>query len=192
MKVAVLVGSMRARSTSRDALRVAARAAQESGAELCWLDLKELSLPFCDGREDIASYGPSVADFRDRIAQVDAILVGSPEYHGSMSGSLKNAIDLLPTDALRGKMVGILAVARGDAGAMNTLNQLRHVFRWVQAWVLPTQVSIPRSTDAFDAQGEPIRVGLSQELQALGHEVVRYARLLAGNDPGAPKSPQSL
>ena len=81
-------------------------------------------------------------------------------------------------------MVGLCAVGRGDAGAMNTLNHLRHVFRWMGAWVLPTQVSVPRAQDAFDKNGAPIRPGLEKELQALGQEVVRYAKLLAGNGKG--------
>jgi FMN reductase len=181
MKVVVLVGSMRECSTSRDALRLAAEGARLSGAEVAWLDLRLLGLPFCDGRDDVDSYGEGVSAFRAAVAAADALLVGSPEYHGSMSGALKNAVDLLGIEPLKGKMVGLLAVARGDAGAMNTLNHLRHVFRWVQAWVLPTQVSIPRSKEAFDASGQAVRPGLDDELKNLGQEVVRYARLLAGN-----------
>jgi FMN reductase len=181
MKLVVLVGSMRERSASRFALAVAARGATEAGAEVRWLEIKDLDLPFCDGREDPATYGPAVTTFRAAVAEADALLVGSPEYHGSLSGSLKNAIDLLGTDTLKGRMVGLLAAARGDAGAMNTLNHLRHIFRWVHAWVLPTQVSIPRAAEAFDDGGRAVRPGVEEELLNLGREVVRYARLLAGN-----------
>ena len=181
MKVLVVVGSMREGSTTRRALGIAARAAAEAGAEVDQADLKDLALPFCDGRPDRASYGPAVAGWSERVRAADAFLVGSPEYWGSMTGGLKNAIDLLEAEEFRGKMVGLLAVARGDAGAMNTLNQLRHVFRWMGAWVLPTQVSVPRAREAFDAEGRAVRPGLEDELLTLGREVVRYARLLAGN-----------
>ncbi len=181
MKVLVVVGSMRERSTTRHALGIAARAAVEAGADVDWADLKDLGLPFCDGRADRSTYGPAVDRWAGRVRAADAFLVGSPEYWGSMTGGLKNAIDLLDAEEFRGKMVGVLAVARGDAGAMNTLNQLRHVFRWVGAWVLPTQVSIPRAREAFDEAGHAVRPGLEAELEALGREVVRYAHLLAGN-----------
>ena len=167
-------------STTRAALAVALDAVSKEGAEVGWVDLRKLDLPICDGREDECSYGPKVLDLKKEMASADAFLVGSPEYYGSMSGALKNAIDLVGPDPIKGKMVGLLAVARGDAGAMNTLNHLRHVFRWVGAWVLPTQVSVPRASEAFDEQGRPVREGLEAELRNLGKELVRYSKLLAG------------
>lgn len=182
MNVLAIVGSLRETSTSRHALRVAAAGAERAGAKVTWIDLRDYDLPLCDGRADTTTYGP---DFRDMLAKVraaDALLVGSPEYHGSMTGALKNALDLLGEEPVRGKLVGLLAVARGDAGAMNTLNHLRHVFRWMGSWVLPTQVSVPRAREAFDADGQPVRDGLAQELEALGAETIRYAGLLAGGE----------
>lgn len=181
MKVLVIVGSLRETSQTRNALAVAARAALEAGAEIVHVDLRRLALPICDGRDDESTYGADVAWLRDQVVSASALLVGSPEYHGSYPGALKNAIDLVGEDPIRGKMVGLCAVGRGEAGAMNTLNHLRHVFRWMGAWVLPTQVSVPRAQEAFDASGQPVRPGLERELEVLGAEVVRYARLLAGN-----------
>jgi len=186
MNVLSLAGSLHQTSTSRSALRVSLAGAASAGAATDSVDLRRYQLPCCDGRSDISTYGADFVRLLEQVRWADALLVGSPEYHGSMSGVLKNAIDLLGEDPLRGKMVGLLAVARGDAGAMNTLNHLRHVFRWVGAWVLPTQVSIPRAREAFDTSGDPTRAGLAEELRGLGAETVRYARLLAGN--GGPSA----
>ncbi|MFH1467944.1 MAG: NAD(P)H-dependent oxidoreductase [Pseudomonadota bacterium] len=179
MNVVAIVGSLREISTSRYALRCAALGATRAGAQVDWLDLRDYHLPLCDGRAEQASYGPDFQRMRALVLQADALLVGSPEYHGSMSGALKNALDLLGEEPIRGKLVGLCAVARGDAGAMNTLNHLRHVLRWMGAWVLPTQVSVPRAREAFDAMGDPIRPGLGTELELLGAETIRYAGLLA-------------
>lgn len=180
MKIVAIVGSLRTSSSSRHALRKAAEGARSAGATVEWLELRELDLPLCDGRPDHDSYGANVQRMRALVQSADALLIGSPEYHGSMTGVLKNALDLLGEDPVRGKLVGLAAVARGDAGAMNTLNHLRHVCRWMGAWVLPTQVSVPRAKEAFDTDGLPLRDGLEDELAALGTETVRYARLLAG------------
>jgi FMN reductase len=180
MKIVAIVGSLRESSTTRHALRLATVGAERAGATVEWLELRELDLPLCDGRRDNASYGPGVRRMLEAVQGADALLVGSPEYHGSMTGVLKNALDLLGEEPVRGKLVGLLAVARGDAGAMNTLNHLRHVFRWMGAWVLPTQVSVPRAKEAFGADGEPTRGDLGDELGRLGAETVRYAGLLAG------------
>lgn len=180
MRVISLCGSLRPESTTERALGVALDAARAAGAEVATLNLRELNLPLCDGREDISTYSGDAPRFIQQIAAADALLVGSPEYHGSLTGALKNALDLLRQEELKGKMVGLLATARGEAGAMNTLNHLRHIFRWMDAWVLPTQVSIPKAQLAFDEQGAIVRPGLEADLRSLGAEVVRYASLLAG------------
>ncbi len=176
MRVLALSGSLRPSSTTRSALALALEAAASAGAEVSWAEIT--ALPWCDGR-DATAYGPAVDNFRAAVARADAVIIGSPEYHGSFTGVLKNALDMLTPDELRGKLVALVATARGDAGAMNTLNHLRQVSRWVGAWVLPAQVSIPRASDAFDADGRVVRDTLAAELRALGEETVRYGRLLA-------------
>jgi NAD(P)H-dependent FMN reductase len=175
MTVLSICGSLKPGSTTRLALDVALRGAAVAGATTAVVEIG--GLPSCDGRE--GAYGAEVEAFRGAVTGADALLIGSPEYHGSFSGVLKNALDLLDERHLGGKMVGLVAVAKGDAGAMNTLNHLRHVARWVNAWVLPQQVSIPRAMEAF-SEGRVVREGLEGELIALGREVVRYGKLLRG------------
>lgn len=176
MNILVICGSMREHSTTRAALASAAEAAQQAGATVEWLSLREPVLPLCDGRTD--DVPAEVEGLRRRVQAADALLIGSPEYHGSLTGALKNALDWLGPDELRNKMVGVLATAHGDAGAMNTLNHLRHVLRWMNAWVLPTQVSIPRAyLRVPEGQPDP---ELREELGRLGAELVRYSRLLQG------------
>jgi len=182
MRVLAICGSLRPDSSTRNALALALQAAAGAGAETGWAEIA--GLPSCDGRPPEA-YGPEVAAFRAAVAGADAVLLGSPEYHGSFTGVLKNAIDLCGPEDLRGKLFGLVATARGDAGAMNTLNHLRQVSRWVGAWVLPAQVSVPRAGEAFDADGRALRDGLADELGRLGLELVRFGRLLAA----APSEP---
>lgn len=180
MLVVAVSGSLRAQSTTSRALERALDGARQAGADVRSVKLDTLGLPWCDGRPEGASYGPVVDAWRATMSAADAIVLGSPEYHGSMSGVLKNALDLLDKEHMQGKMIGLVATAHGDAGAMNTLNHLRHVCRWVDAWVLPSQVSIPRAQDAFGPDGAVLRDGLQAELVGLGAELVRYARLLRG------------
>jgi len=177
MHILALCGSLRGQSTTRRALSVALEAAAAAGAQTTLIDLADMGLPFCDGRRE--DDRPPVADFRARVRGADALLIGSPEYHGSMSGALKNALDLMGPEELRDKMVGLLATARGDAGAMNALNHLRHVSRWMNAWVLPTQVSVPRAQERLG--GDAVDAETRASLEKLGRELVRYAGLLRGS-----------
>ncbi len=177
MKVLTICGSLRDASSTARALEIAAESARSAGAEVETVHLGQLSLPFCDGRSDEYSYGGDVSRFIDMVRAADGLLIGSPNYHGSVAGVLKNALDLLGPDAIRDKLVGLVATARGDAGAMNTLNHLRHICRRMNGWVLPAEVSIPRAQTVMGDQiDEPIR----SQLISLGQELVRYNGLLRG------------
>lgn len=182
MHVITLCGSLRSASTTQRALDLALAGATNAGATGQVLSLRDFDLPWCDGRPDEASYGGDVERLRALVRDADAVLVGSPEYHGSLTGALKNAFDLLGPNEIDGKLMGLVAVARGEAGAMNTLNHLRHIARWMNAWVLPHQVSIPKAEEAFGPAGDVIRPGLEAELRGLGSELVRYGALLRGAD----------
>ena len=174
MTILALCGPLRSPTSTRRGLEIALAAAARAGAETGWLSIE--GLPFCDGRD--GDYGPEVAAFRAAAASADALLIGSPEYHGSMSGVLKNALDLLGPDELRGSTVGLLATARGDAGAMNALSHMSHVARWMNALVLPTQVSVPR---AHERLGPEVRADTRARLEQLGRELRRYAALMRGS-----------
>ena len=89
---------------------------------------------------------------------------------------LKNALDLMGGDEFRGKVFGLLGVAGGSAGAVNTLGHLRVVVRGVGGWSLPVQISIPNVRSAF-ANGKLVDKGLEDRVRFLGRELVRFTRL---------------
>ena len=180
MNILTICGSIRPDSTTARALALASDAAAATGADVRTIELGALSLPFCDGRDDERSYAGDAVTFMDAVEWADGLLIGSPNYHGSLTGVLKNALDLLGPDAIRDKLVGLLATARGEAGAMNTLNHTRHICRWMNGWVIPAEVSIPRAQDAFSGDGTVLTAGLEAQLHDLGTELVRYAKLIRG------------
>ena len=175
MKVITICGSLREGSSTARALQFSAEAAKRAGAVVEAVDLSAFNLPFCDGRTDEVPYGGDTKRFLEIVQSADGLILGSPNYHGSLTGVLKNALDLLGPDAIRDKLVGLVATARGDAGAMNTLNHLRHICRWMNGWVIPAEVSIPR---AHEVLGEQIDPNIRSQLSHLGSELVRYNRLL--------------
>ncbi len=175
MNVLSICGSLREGSSTAKALDVAAKAAREAGADVEFLHLGGFDLPFCDGRDDERTYGGNVPDLIAMVERADGLLIGSPNYHGSFTGVLKNALDLLGPEVIRDKLVGLVATARGDAGAMNTLNHLRHVCRWMNGWVLPVEVSIPRAHQLLEGGVEE---KLENQLVVLGRELVRYNELI--------------
>ena len=121
------------------------------GADVEILDLREMTLPFCDGGSDYPDF-PDVAHLRSTVTQADGLILATPEYHGSVSGVLKNALDLMGFDELGGKITGAISVLGGQPNS-NALNELRLIMRWVHAWVIPEQIAIGQAWQAFAEDG---------------------------------------
>jgi NAD(P)H-dependent FMN reductase len=131
--VVALSGSLREQSYTRLALRRALDAAETAGADASLLDLRSFDLPPLN--PDVDAQGDGAA-FTRRVREADAVLLGTPMYHGSYSGVLKNALDHCGFDEFEGKTVGLLGVA-GGAFPITALEHLRSVCRALDAWVLP-------------------------------------------------------
>lgn len=170
-------GSLRPGSYTRVAVQAALRGAEEAGATTQWIDLRDYTLIFCDGKENESSYPQGVFRLRREVQQARGIILGTPEYHGSFSGVLKNALDLMGFDEFEGKMIGLVGVSGGRMGAFEALNTLRNVGRALHAWVIPQQVSIPEAWKVFDADGNLKDRELEERVREVGREVVRFARL---------------
>ncbi len=177
IRVVGICGSLRPASFTRQALRISLRGAEEFGAETRLIDLANYSLNFCDGKEDESSYPADVFRLRSEVRAADGLILGTPQYHGSFSGVLKNAMDLMGFDEFEGKMLGLVGVSGGAAGAFEALNHLRSVGRALHAWVIPEQVSVTEAWKWFDARGNLKEAGAEKRLLEVGRQVARFARL---------------
>jgi NAD(P)H-dependent FMN reductase len=156
------------------AVTTALRGAAELGAITELVDLHEYHLPFADGGDDAT---PDMVRLRAQVKQADGIILGTPEYHGSFSGVLKNALDLMGFDEFEGKMVGLVGVSGGAMGAFDAMNSLRNIGRALHAWVIPEQVAVPSARKVFDKTGKITDQELEARILAVGRQVARFARL---------------
>jgi NAD(P)H-dependent FMN reductase len=170
--VVAIAGSLRAESHTRTALDRALDAAESAGADAEPLDLRSFEVPPLN--PDVDGQGDSAA-FTRRVRAADAILLGTPMYHGSYSGVLKNALDHCGFDEFEGKTVGLLGVS-GGAFPITALDHLRSVCRALDAWVLPHQAAVPRASSAFDGD-EFVDDGIEDRVATLGRRVVEYATI---------------
>ncbi len=175
--VAGICGSLRDGSYSRRALQLALDGAAELGAKTYIVDLRNYDLPFCDGNNTGVEKKPDVKKMRARVKEADGILLSTPEYHGSFSGVLKNALDLMGFDEFEGKMIGLLSVSGGALGGLNGLSSLRAIGRTLHAWVVPDEVSIPRAYQEFDNKGNVKNSKLKEKIMEVGRQVARFAYL---------------
>jgi len=172
-----ICGSLRPGSYTRMALETALRGAQDVGAKIKLIDLREYELVFCDGNTKENRYPEDVFRLRSEVNQAAGIILGTPEYHGSFSGVLKNALDLMGFDEIAGKMIGLVGVSGGALGAGHALNSLRMIGRALHAWVIPEQVAIPEVYKVFEPNGEIKNKDLENRLRDVGRQVARFAYL---------------
>lgn len=175
IRVVAISGSLREASYTTQALRIALEGAGDIASETRLLDLRDYHLDFACG--DRSSVSPGVARLKADVREAQGILLGTPEYHGSFSGVLKNALDLMGFDEFEGKMIGLIGVSAGRTGAFDALTALRNVGRALHAWVVPEQVSIPDARKAFDENGHLKDPGLENRLRLVGSRVAEFARL---------------
>jgi FMN reductase len=180
VKIVGIAGSLRPDSYSQIALKVAIQKVQELGAEVEILDLREMNLPFCDGGTEYPQY-PDVKRLQDTVAGADGLILVSPEYHGGVSGVLKNTLDLMSFDQLSGKVAGFISVLGGQINS-NALNDLRVILRWVHAWSIPEQVAIGQAWQAFTPDGKISDEKLSKRLDQFAQSLVENTRKLRGVD----------
>ena len=168
--VAAVCGSLREGSYSRTALRRALDEAENAGASVDLVDLREFDLPVFD--PDVDDQGDAV-ELTERVGRADSVLLGTPVYHGSYSSALKNALDYCGFDEFENTTVGLLCVA-GGSFPVTSLDHLRSVCRALNAWVVPHQVALPRARDKFD-ETELIDEGDADRVRTLGRRAVEYA-----------------
>ena len=176
VKIVGLGGSLRSQSYSALALRTAAMRVEALGAEVEILELRDLKLPFCDGSDEYLDY-PDVAKMQRAVKEADGLILASPEYHGGVSGSLKNALDLMSFEHLSDKVCGSIVVLGGQSNS-NTLNDLRIIMRWVHAWVIPEQIAIPKAWQAFDPNGKILDEKLAERFDRFAQSLVDNTRKL--------------
>jgi FMN reductase len=177
MKILGIAGSLRQDSITNKAILLAMEKIQSTEIETEIIQLRDMNLPFCDGGSSYNNY-PDVERFRQKVKQSNAILLVAPEYHGSVSGALKNALDLLEIEHVKGKVVGLIAICGGvsNTGALNTL---RIICRWLHAFVIPEQIVIAEADTAFDIEGK-LRDG---QLDAKLKEMIDHLVLFASKYP---------
>jgi FMN reductase len=178
LRVIGLGGSLRATSTSRSALAVALEGveAQRADAQLIWI--RELDLPLYTAEHAIP---PQAHAFAETVHNCDAMIWSSPTYHGSISGSFKNALDWLILLAerdppyLSNKPIGLVSTAGGVQG-LQAVNSMEFIARALRGWSVPLVLPVAQSWQSFDPEGRLLDESIADQLRALGAEVVRAAR----------------
>ncbi|MEG3156129.1 NADPH-dependent FMN reductase, partial [Sphingomonas sp. RB1R13] len=145
------------------------------------------------GGEDLARlplYNPRATErteaervFVDTVRQASAIIIASPGYHGSISGLVKNALDLLEETAkddrpyLADMPVGLIATAYGWQATGSTIAALRSIVHALRGWPTPFAAAVNTQQTRFDEEGRISDPAVEGQLRLVGQQVARFAPL---------------
>jgi FMN reductase len=173
-------GTLRPGSSTERAVSASLAAAAKAGARTALVKGVDLLLPHYN--PDDMSRTEQSRNFVELIRQCDGLIVGSPGYHGSISGLIKNALDY--TEDLRsdervyldGRAVGCIATGAGWQSVGSTIAALRSVAHALRGWPTPLAVGINTSVKTFDNEGRCLDQNVEQQLSIVGQQVVMFAR----------------
>ena len=179
MRLLAISGSLRRQSYNSALLDAAAA---ECGADVeftLWKGLDEIPAY----SEDLAIQPDVVATLKAEIRQADAVLFATPEYNGSVPGSLKNALDWISRpfvdNPLRSKRVAVIGASQGAFGGIWAQADLRRILQTIGASVDDHELAVAHAQHAFTAEGllrdHHLRAGLTSMLETLRRQACRRA-----------------
>ena|SRR6478735_6329290 len=172
LKVLGVGSSMRKGSYSTETLRIALEKASQNGAETKFLSLYDNPLPFYHDRSRGNNSNIDLAT--EMVKGSEAIILATPDYHGSMSGSLKNFLDHFWSD-FAGKTFGYICASHEKG--LTVMDHMRTAIRQCYGWSLPYGISI-NSTQDFNSNREITNSRLLMRLNSFSRDLVIYGSLI--------------
>jgi NAD(P)H-dependent FMN reductase len=159
--ILAFAGSTRQGSWNKRLVRIAARSAEQAGAAVTLIDLRDFPMPLYDGDDEAAHGIPEPAkQLKQQFIAHDGLLISAPEYNSSITAVLKNAIDWIsrPVEgepslvAFRGKVAALLSASTGGLGGLRGLVHVRSILGNIGVLLIPDQFALVRAHEAFDAE----------------------------------------
>jgi FMN reductase len=177
LKILGVGSSMRRNSYGTKALKFILDMTKKYDTETRLLNLRETKLPFFDpdgSTEEDTSLSDELRKITDYVIWADTFVLVSPDYHGSMSGVMKNFLDHY-WEEFAGKTFGYMCTSHEKG--LTAMDQMRTAIRQCYGWSLPYGVSINGELD-FNTKGEIINDLLVKRLDMLAHDLITYGRLI--------------
>ncbi|MFD7525134.1 NADPH-dependent FMN reductase [Paenibacillus chitinolyticus] len=153
MKIVIISGSNREGASTTLLSAYVGQVLTEKGAEVTLVDLYKQPVPLYSPDPSVVE-DENLVHMKQTVMEADGIVLATPEYHGAMSGVLKNALDHMDAQYVDGKVVLSMSSAGGAVG-VSSLQQLQTVVRNLHGINCPEWISIGGAGRTFNEQGEP-------------------------------------
>lgn len=167
-------GSYNQASYGTKTLKTLLHGIEKYDAETRLLDLREVDLPIFDPGSSNSSANLKTQKATIEVNWADAFVLASPDYHGSMSGSMKNFLDYY-WEEFAGKIFGYICTSHEKG--LTVMDQMRTAVRQCYGWSLPYGISVNAEED-FNETGDIINNQLAKRLNILARDIVVYGKLI--------------
>ena len=161
-RILAFAGSARTGSFNRKLVGIAARGAEEAGAVVDLVDLRDYPMPLYDGDlEEREGLPENAHRFKALMMASQGLLIAAPEYNSSITPLLKNTIDWASRPApgeerlavFRNKTAALMSASPGALGGLRGLVHVRSILSNIHVMILPDQVALPGAHGAFTDEG---------------------------------------
>lgn len=184
VKILAFAGSLRKDSVNKKLVQIAAKGAEEAGAKVTYIDLKDYPLPIYDqDLEDSEGLPENAKKIKALMLQSDGFIIACPEYNSSMPAAFKNMIDWTSRKTTPGedglicftdKVVSLLSASPSQLGGLRCLVHVRAMLSNIFSLVLPKQKCIPDAYSAFGSDGNLKNGDLQKEVMNQGKDLALY------------------
>ncbi|MGS2762267.1 NADPH-dependent FMN reductase [Sinomicrobium sp. M5D2P9] len=171
MKITIVIGSVRSERHSHRLAYFIKQQLSVKGIDTDIIDLSITPLPVYGMDQPDTAH---IAPIGRKLGQSDALILVTPEYHGSFSGALKNMLDYYWSEFQK-KPIGVATASSGKMGGINASSQLQHVILSLGAYALPLKLLVPEIHRAFDDTNVPLQESVTGNTEKFLHEFLWYA-----------------
>ena len=173
LKVLGVGSSMRKRSFGTKALKIVLERMEKLDAETHLLDLRKVKMPTFNPNSSMQS-GNRLKEITGEVNWADVLILTTPDYHGSMSGPMKNFLDHYWQE-FAGKTFGYICASHEKG--LTVMDQMRTAVRQCYGWSLPYGISVNGEED-FNEAGEIANSLLTKRLRMLARDLIIYGELI--------------
>jgi Predicted flavoprotein len=173
LKVLGVGSSMREGSYGTRALKIVLERMEKLQAETHLLDLRKAKMPTFNPNSSVQS-SKRIREVTKEVNWADVFILATPDYHGSMSGPIKNFLDHYWQE-FAGKTFGYICTSHEKG--LTAMDQMRTAVRQCYGWSLPYGISVNGEED-FNEAGEIVNSLLAKRLRILARDLIVYGKLI--------------
>jgi NAD(P)H-dependent FMN reductase len=167
--------SMREGSFGTRTVKIVLDTAQKYEAKTRLLELRKIGMPLFNPDSDSSIQSDmKLQKVTNDVNWADAYILVSPDYHGSISGAMKNFLDYY-WEEFAGKTFGYICTSHEKG--LTVMDQMRTAVRQCYGWSLSYGISVNGQED-FNKVGEVTNSLLDKRLRMLARDLVVYGKLI--------------